>query len=97
MSITPDKPQPFSPPVLAACVWEIPREGIPDLASSLYAMVTWGREPHPSQVSEGELGHWENVRPRWEAATESLLDMLEDVGHVVLTPKLDERSEQTQT
>ena len=90
------KPQPFFPPVDEARVWVIPREGIPDLASALYAQVTWGREPHASQVSELQLKAWESVRARWEAATESLLDMLEDVGHVVLTPKLDERSEQTQ-
>ena len=79
------KPQPFYPPVDEARVWVIPREGIPELASMFYAQVMWGRDPHPSQVSELQLQAWESVRARWELATESMFDTLERIGHVVVS------------
>jgi hypothetical protein len=85
------KPQPFDPPVAEARVWEIPREGIPELASILYAYVTWGRDPHPSQVSEAYQKGWHSVRARWEFATTELLEMLERIGHVQLVS--DKQSE----
>lgn len=82
----PARPQPFDPPVEAATVWAIPREGIPDLAAILYAQIMWGKEPHPSQVRESEYAGWESVRPRWEAATAALLDVLEASGHIAFSP-----------
>lgn len=80
----PEKPQPFDPPVPSASVWAIPREGIGEIAAMLYAQVTWGREPHQSQVSENEMRAWESVRLRWERATANVLATLQDVGHVVI-------------
>lgn len=83
--MTPATPQPFVPPVEAVAVWEIPRDGVSELAAMLYAYITWGHEPHPSQVGAASLAGFESVRARWEAGTLKLLETLERVGHVSLT------------
>jgi hypothetical protein len=82
----PAKPQPYDPPSPAAAVWATPQspDMIGSLASYMYAQVTWGHEPHPSQVSEIDLAAWQLVRERWEQATLNLLQMLDRVGHIAL-------------
>lgn len=86
--IHPAKSQPYEPPAPAAAVWAIPVEAdmIDSLASYFYAQVTWGREPHPSQVSAAEYEHWKGVSEVWKKATLNFLTMLDRVGHVALDP-----------
>ncbi len=76
------KPQPFFPPVREARVWCVPEGAAEELAAVLYAQVTWGHEPHHSQVSDASLKAWESVKPRWVAGTQKLLELLADVGHL---------------
>lgn len=84
----PAKPQPYDPPCAAAAVWALPEDAdcIGSLASYFYAQVTWGREPHPSQVSAAQMEMWKQVRPQWEAATLNFLRMLDSVGHIAIEP-----------
>ena len=84
--MSPATQQPFVPPVPAVAVWAIPREGASELASMLYAYITWGHEPHHSQVSDAEFRRFESERERWEAGTLKLLEMLERVGHIAFVP-----------
>lgn len=76
------KPQPFSPPVEEVRVWAVPRDAAEELCAILYAYITWGKDKHPSQVSETEYKAWDSVKERWRAGTQKLLDMLADVGHI---------------
>lgn len=80
----PRRPQPFHPPVAHAPAWIVPRDGIGELAAIMYEQVRWGREPHPSQVSEAEMAEWESVRAQWEEAMLRFLGTLDEIGHLTL-------------
>lgn len=81
------KPQPFHPPVREARVWCIPEGAAEELAALLYAQITWGGEPHHSQVSEAGQAAWRSVRERWVVGTQKFLETLEKVGHVEFEDK----------